>query len=123
VGVWGCGGVGLGLVGVWGWVWVWGGGEGSGGGIGHIQDVKAVAGSLPEYIYIHTSIFSRPTMSRSSLNMLWHIVFANNSTTLTNNSRVSFVRHGVVVVVVIYNIYIIYISDKSLNRFRSDTIL
>ena len=60
----------------------------------------------------------------SSLNMLWHIVLANNKTTLTNNSRVNFVRHGVVVlVVVIYNIYIIYISDMSLSRFRSDCFL
>ena len=32
---------------------------------------------------------------------------------------VSFVRHGVVVLV-IYNIYIIYISDKSSSRFRGD---
>ena len=30
----------------------------------------------------------------SSLNMFWHIVLANNTTTLTNNSRVSLVRHG-----------------------------
>jgi hypothetical protein len=49
--------------------------------------------------------------------MLWHIVLANNSTTLTNNSRISFVRHDVVVVVVIYNIYIFYIIVKSLSRF------
>jgi hypothetical protein len=26
--------------------------------------------------------------------MFWHIVLANNTTTLTNNSRVSLVRHG-----------------------------
>jgi hypothetical protein len=56
----------------------------------------------------------------SSLNMLWHIVLANNSTTLTNNSRISFVRHGVVVVLVKYNIYITYVRIKSLSRFRSD---
>jgi hypothetical protein len=49
--------------------------------------------------------------------MLWHIVLANNSITLTNNSRISFVRHGVVLVLVIYNIYIIYIIIKSLSRF------
>jgi hypothetical protein len=52
-----------------------------------------------------------------SLNMSTIIVLANNSTTLANNSRISFVRHGVVVVVVIYNIYI---SDKSLSHFRND---
>jgi hypothetical protein len=49
--------------------------------------------------------------------MLWHIVLANNSTTLTNNSRVSFVRRYVLVMVVIYNIYIIYIIVKSLSHF------
>ena len=58
-----------------------------------------------------------------SLNMFWHIALANNSTTLTNNSRISFVRHGVVVVLVLYNIYIIYISDKSLSRLRSGFFL
>ena len=59
----------------------------------------------------------------SSLNVLGHIVLANNSTTLTNNSRVRFVRHGVVVVLVIYNIYIIYISDRPLSRFDYTQIL
>jgi hypothetical protein len=51
------------------------------------------------------------------------IVLANNSTTLTNNSRVSFVRHGEVVVVVIYNIYIIYVSVESLSHFYFTQIL
>ena len=47
----------------------------------------------------------------SGLKMLEHIIFFNNTSTLTNNIIVCFegVEHDVVVVLVIYKIYIIYI--------------
>ncbi len=58
----------------------------------------------------------------SSLKMLGHIIFFNDATTLANDIIIDLegVGHDVVVVLVMYNIYILYISDKSLSRFRSD---
>ena len=57
--------------------------------------------------------------------MLGHIIFFNDATTLANDIIIDLegVGHDVVVVLVIYNIYILYISDKSLSRFRSDFFL
>jgi hypothetical protein len=57
--------------------------------------------------------------------MLRHIIFFNNATTLVNDIiiRLEGVWHDVEVVLVIYNIYRIYIIILSLSRFRSDFFL
>jgi hypothetical protein len=48
--------------------------------------------------------------------MLGHIVLTDHSTTLADYRSVSFMRHVVNTSDVLYNIYIIYISVKSLSH-------
>jgi hypothetical protein len=66
--------------------------------------------------------YSRVSFTRHVPLMLSSTV-GSASTTLADYSRVSFTRHVVNTSDVLNNIYIIYISDKSLSRFRSNVFL
>jgi len=74
------------------------------------------------FYYFNILSINHIALMFSSLKMLGHIIFFNNATTLAIDIIVSLVGvgHDVVVVLVIYNIYIIYIIVKSLSRLRSD---